>query len=538
MNIAIAQLNYHIGDLEGNSAKIIEHIKKAENDQIDLLIFSELALTGYPPRDMLDYPGFMDRVEAFIEEIKKACSKVSILLGTPTRTNLRNGKALYNSALFISEGEVKHSFHKTLLPTYDIFDEARYFEVNQSFELLEFKGEKLGVLICEDIWNESNHLYQNDPVEEIFKLNPNKLIVLSASPFDYTQSQNRKELLQSIASVHQTPIYYVNQIGSYTDIIFDGRSMVLNASGEIVLEMKGFEEEYFIVESQRSTDKSLVEDKIALIHDALVLGIKDYFQKLGFKKAVVGMSGGIDSAVIGVLAQRALGSENVFFVLMPSKYSSDHSISDAVALSENLGAEYKTIGIQEIVDSFENSLDPLFYGLPIGLAEENIQARARGVLLMAISNKFGHILLNTSNKSEMSVGYSTLYGDMCGGLSALGDVFKQEVYALARYMNKEGEVIPDNIIIKAPSAELRPDQKDSDSLPDYDVLDRILFEYIDERKTKGEIIQLGFDEETVNKIIRLVNISEYKRYQSPPVLKISTKAFGYGRRMPIVAKYE
>jgi NAD+ synthase (glutamine-hydrolysing) len=539
MKIVLSQLNYHIGDLAGNYAKIELAAEQAIAQKADLIIFSELAICGYPPRDMLDYPGFMDNVESYLKHLAQLSQRVGILIGSPTRTNLQHGKDLYNSALFFSEGKQVFQVNKTLLPTYDIFDEARYFESNSTFELFEFQGEKIAIAICEDIWNTSNQLYNLHPIEELAKLKPDHLIVISASPFDYTQMENRKDLLSQIAIKMQQPVYYINQVGSYTDIIFDGGSMVFNGAGVLIHQLKSFEEDQLLIDSigtKAVEDQS--RDKIALIHDALILGIKDYFNKLNFRKAVVGLSGGIDSAVIGILAQRALGSENVFFVLMPSKYSSDHSIADAEELANNIKAEYITIGIQDIVDSFEKSLDPLFNGLPINLAEENIQARARGVLLMGISNKFGHILLNTSNKSEMSVGYSTLYGDMCGGLAALGDIYKEEVYALARYMNKDSEVIPDNIITKAPSAELRPDQKDADSLPDYDILDRILYQYIDERKTKAEIIANGMDADLVERILNLVNKSEYKRYQSPPVLKVSTKAFGYGRRMPIVAKYE
>lgn len=540
MKIALAQLNYNIGDLEGNFSKIEVAIKKAIKDQADLIVFSELAICGYPPRDLLDYPGFIERIESYFAPISNWSKQIGILIGSPTKSNLASGKYLYNSALLFDQGKLVHQTNKTLLPTYDIFDEARYFENNSLFEIVSFRGKKLAITICEDVWNEAVLLYDKNPVETLLKKEADYLIVLSASPFDYTHHTNRINLLGGIASKFKIPICYINQVGSYTDIIFDGGSMVFDRQGQVIEQLESFKEDYCLISQDTFQSPSKIyqpKAKIELIHDALVLGIKDYFSKLGFKKAVIGLSGGIDSAVIGILAQRALGSENVFFVLMPSKYSSDHSITDAEQLANNIQAPYTKIGIQTIVDQFEDSLEPLFKGLDIDLTEENIQARTRGVLLMAISNKLGHILLNTSNKSEMSVGYSTLYGDMCGGLCALGDVYKQEVFELAKFINKDKICIPQNIIDKPPSAELRPDQKDSDSLPDYEILDQILYHYVDERKTKEEILGLNFDPEVVSRIIQLVNNSEYKRYQSPPVLKISTKAFGYGRRMPIVAKY-
>lgn len=537
MKISICQFNYHIGDLEGNFKKIAEGIEQAKKEAADLVVFSELSLSGYPPRDLLDYPSFIEQVEIYINRLAKLSVGIDILVGAPRVNPSNYGKGLFNSVYHLSQGEVKSIVDKTLLPTYDIFDEARYFESNNKFELIEIGKERLAVLICEDIWNEQNHLYELDPLVKLMELDPTQIICLSASPFDYEHLENRRNLLSGLAAKYQLPMTYINQIGSYTDIVFDGGSMVFNSKGELQAELPLFKEMQSFVDTNDShsiTPSST--EKIALIHDALLIGIRDYFQKLGFKKAIVGLSGGIDSAIVTTMAVKALGAENVNVIMMPSQYSSDHSISDSEQLIQNLGIQGDLIAIEEIYKSFEKGLAPLFEGKEADLTEENLQARIRGTLLMAYSNKFGNILLNTSNKSEMAVGYSTIYGDMNGGLSVMGDLFKTEVFELARFINREKEIIPNHILIKPPSAELRPDQKDSDSLPDYDILDDILYQYVDLRKGVQQIIDAGFEKSLVERIIRLVNMNEYKRYQSPPIIKVSTKAFGTGRRMPIVAK--
>ncbi|OIP00239.1 MAG: NAD+ synthase [Bacteroidetes bacterium CG2_30_33_31] len=542
MKIAICQLNFHIGNFANNEKKILDYIHKSESQKADLVIFPELSITGYPPRDFLEFNDFIDKVIFSLQNIATHCKNIAALIGAPSRNETGKGKPLFNSAYFLFEGRVKQVFNKTLLPNYDIFDEYRYFEPNKVFELLKFKGKNIAVTVCEDLWNiDDNPLYYSDPMKELAKLNPDFIINIAASPFHSHQAEIRKDVLKRNCLKYQLPIIYVNHVGAQTELIFDGGSMAINSKANIVKSLKYFEEDYDIVdisniESLKAVDEKLVPT-IALIHDALVLGIKNYFQKLGFTKAILGLSGGIDSAITLVLAAEALGKENVLSILMPSQFSSCNSIIDSVQLADNLAVNYETIYIEDAFRSFESTLKPYFDGLPFNIAEENLQARIRGVLLMAFTNKFGYILLNTSNKSEAAVGYGTLYGDMNGGLSVIGDLYKTQVFELAHYINRDKEIIPANIISKPPSAELKPDQKDSDSLPDYFILDRILFHYIEERKGPQEIISLGFDKEIVNKTLKMVNISEHKRYQTPPILRVSPKAFGMGRRIPIVAKY-
>lgn len=437
---------------------------------------------------------------------------------------------------------------KTLLPNYDVFDEYRYFQPNNQFSVIDYKGIRLAITICEDLWDEQpvansfarDKLYTMSPMDELVRLNPDLVINIAASPFSHTQVDIRRSIVTQKAGKYHLPFIYINQVGANTELIFDGDSMVVNNRGEVVLTMKAFEEELQIVDSDELMKMQPIETghvRLHLIHDALVLGIKDYFFKMGFTKATLGLSGGIDSAVTLVLAVRALGADNVRVLLLPSKYSSDHSIKDAVELAEYLRVQYEVVPIKGIVTEFDNALNKLFAGLEADVTEENIQARVRGTLLMALSNKFGHILLNTSNKSEAAVGYGTLYGDMNGGLSVLGDVYKTDVFKLARYINREEAIIPENTIVKPPSAELRPDQKDSDSLPEYEILDDILYRYIEQKQSPDEIVAAGFDEHIVQKVVRLVNVNEYKRFQTPPILRISAKAFGIGRRMPLVAIY-
>lgn len=544
MKIVISQLNYVIGDIDGNTSKILEEISKARKVNADLIIFSELAVCGYPPKDLLDYPSFIDRCELAVKQIGENSSNIGVIFGAPSWNNLDRGKKLYNSAYFFENQKLLKRIDKTLLPTYDVFDEYRYFEPNKIFECISFRGEKLAVTICEDLWNiDDQKMYKLIPMDVLQNENPTLMINLSGSPYSYNHVEKRRNRMQQNAKKYSLPLFYVNQVGGNTDILFDGGSMFINKNGDIVEECAFYQEDFKIIEWSSGSvypdnHQDYYDYDISLIHDALLMGIKDYFTKMGFKKAIIGSSGGIDSAVVHALAAKALGGENVKAIMMPSKYSSKGSVDDAVKLAENLNSPYRIISIEETVESLNSTLEEEFEGLGEDITEENIQARSRGIILMAISNKYGHIVLNTSNKSESAVGYSTLYGDMCGGLSVIGDLYKEQVYELARFMNRDGKIIPQEIINKEPSAELRPDQKDSDSLPDYSVLDKILFHYIEEKKGWREIVKLGMDEDLVRRIIRLVDKNEYKRFQASPTLRISHKAFGIGRQMPIVAKYD
>jgi NAD+ synthase (glutamine-hydrolysing) len=547
MKVALAQLNYTIGDFEGNSAKIIQYINKAKNEGADLVVFSELSVTGYYPHDLLEKKEFIQKAENAVLKIAEHCVEIAAIIGAPRINENEQGKQLYNSAFFLSSGKIQHIQNKTLLPTYDIFDEYRHFEPNRDFDIIEFKSERIALTICEDLWDElptanefgKDKLYQVSPMEELIKLNPDFVINISASPFSYNQEEWRKNVLINKAKKYKVPVLYINQVGAQTELIFDGGSVFIDENGEIVKELKYFEEDFLLIDTKNigTPQLQVKTGTIEKIHDALVLGIRDYFGKMGFRKATLGLSGGIDSALTLVLAVRALGAENIRVLLMPSKYSSDHSVDDARQLAENLGVQYDIVNIQSAVDAFEAGLASLFVGTNSDITEENIQARARGIYLMAISNKFGHILLNTTNKSECAVGYGTLYGDMNGGLAVLGDVYKMDVFRLSNFINREKEIIPQNTITKPPSAELRPDQKDSDSLPEYHDLDRMLFSYIEMNLSPKEIVEMGFDEKVVNRVIRMVNMNEYKRFQAAPILRISSKAFGFGRRMPLVAKY-
>lgn len=548
MKIVLAQLNYHIGNFEVNSDKIIEAINKAKSEHADLVVFSELAICGYPPKDLLERKDFIEKTLNAIDQVARHCVNIAAVLGGPSINPHPKGKKLYNSAFFLSDGKIQSVHNKTLLPTYDIFDEYRYFEPNTEYNLVEYKDKKIAITICEDLWEKQavdnnfakEELYTTSPMEKLSQLKPDFVVNIAASPFSHNQKNIRTEILQSVSKKYQLPLIYVNQIGANTELIFDGDSMAINSKGDVACRLNYFEEDFGIIdldeiENQKTEEKEV--DYIEKIHDALVLGLKDYFGKMGFKQATLGLSGGIDSAVTVILAERALGKENVRVLLMPSEFSSDHSVKDAIDLANNLDIQYEIVPIQEIFKSFESSLAPIFGDLPFNVTEENIQARVRGTLIMGLSNKFGHIVLNTSNKSESAVGYGTLYGDMNGGIAVLGDVYKTDVFKLAYFMNKDEEVIPLNSIIKPPSAELRPDQKDSDSLPDYDILDEILYLYIEKNMPVSEIIEQGFVKEVVDKIIRLVNMNEYKRFQTAPVLRISSKAFGYGRKIPLVAKH-
>ena len=543
MKISIAQLNYHIGNFEGNTAKMIEAIKAAKNVGTDIICFSELATCGYPPRDFLEFDDFIRLSDESIKTLCTHAHDIAIVVGAPSRNPEAKGKSLFNSVYFLANGRIEFVQHKTLLPTYDVFDEYRYFEPAKEWNILMYKGKKIALTVCEDIWDvgTDDPLYTVIPMDEMMKYSPDFMINVSASPFNYNHAASRIAVVKANVERYGVSMFYVNHCGAQTELIFDGGSIVMSKNGALHDELPYFEE------SIRHYDLNEVDaggsiqeqpkEKIALIHDAIVLGIKDYFKKLGFTKAVLGLSGGIDSAVTAILAARALGPENVRVLLMPSQFSTGHSVDDAVALAKKSGIQYDIVPIKDMYDAFMLKLTPLFGELPFNVTEENIQARVRGILNMAISNKFGHILLNTTNKSEMAVGYGTLYGDLCGGLSVLADVYKTEIYELAHYINKDEEWIPVNSITKPPSAELRPNQKDSDSLPDYDILDTILYQYIEKRQGPQDIIDMGYDPALVRRILRLVNINEFKRHQTAPVLRVSPKAFGVGRRMPIVGKY-
>jgi len=544
MKIALAQLNYHIGNFEANTEKIISNIQSAKDKGADLVVFAELAVCGYPPRDFLEFDDFISLCENAAQDIAKYCMDIACIIGLPIRNDVLQGKDLFNAAYFIEDGKVKAITKKALLPTYDVFDEYRYFEPSTSFKCIDFKGKKIALTICEDLWNiNDNPLYVSNPMDELIKEQPDVMINIAASPFSYTHDDERIKVLSDNAKKYHLPVFYVNQVGAQTEIIFDGGSLVFDADGEMKAEMKYFEEDlqvFDLTEVENVRNKYPQAERltdIEQIHDALILGIRDYFQKSGFSKAVLGLSGGIDSAVVCALACRALGAENVMAVLMPSKFSSDHSVQDALDLVNNIGCLHEIVPIKDAAVAFDSMLAPAFKGMPFNLTEENIQARIRGTVVMAMSNKFGYILLNTSNKSECAVGYGTLYGDMCGAIGVIGDVYKTQVFQLAKYINKERELIPINTIVKPPSAELRPDQKDSDSLPEYDILDRILYQHIELKQGSAALIAKGFEEALVRRILKMVNVAEFKRYQTPPILRVSPKAFGMGRRMPIVGKY-
>ncbi|MBP7850492.1 MAG: NAD+ synthase [Lentimicrobiaceae bacterium] len=543
MKIALAQPNVHIGNFSLNTDKIKVFIQQARQSGADLVVFPELVVSGYPPRDFLEFEDFIRRCTQAVEEIARSCHGIAAILGAPTLNPRIEGKNLHNSALLLEDGQVKEVRHKALLPNYDVFDEYRYFEPNRQFSPVVFKGKRIALTICEDLWDiGEDPLYTFWPMDELVPQGVDLAINIAASPFHAGQAEKRREVLQHHARKYGIPLFYANHVGAQTELIFDGGSMVIGPDGDVWHEMAYFREDLQVYDldalmGENSSLHPPALPRIQRIHDALVLGIGDYFRKMGFSKAILGLSGGIDSAVTMVLAARALGPENVLGLLLPSAFSSPHSISDAATLAQNLGSPYHTISIRDGVDAVIDTLNPYFSNLPQGITEENIQARMRAVLLMAFSNKFGYILLNTSNKSEAAVGYGTLYGDMCGGLSVLGDVYKTEVYELARYINAGGEVIPLNSILKPPSAELRPDQKDSDSLPEYDILDPLLYAYIEERKGPRELVAAGFDKALVDRVLKLVNSNEYKRHQTPPILRISNKAFGMGRRMPIVGRY-
>jgi NAD+ synthase (glutamine-hydrolysing) len=546
MKIAIAQLNPTIGDITNNTQQIIAAATIAAQENVRLLLTPELSLCGYPPRDLLLYPGFVEamgqQIKAMAQQLPK---EIAVLVGT-VETNphatVKGQKPLFNSMALLEGGEIKQIFHKRLLPTYDVFDEDRYFEPGYQANYFILDSLKIGVTICEDLWNDEQfwgkRTYAINPIEELAALKVDVIVNLSASPYSVGKPQLRERILAHGATRYQIPMLYVNQIGGNDDLIFDGNSLVCNKDGEVVCRAKSFESDLVMVEweSPESPLPPLVRGEQE-IYAALVLGVRDYARKCGFSKAILGLSGGIDSALVATVAAEALGAENVLGVLMPSPYSSTHSITDALDLVNNLGINSQQIAIESAMEAYDKLLDPLFAGTEFGIAEENIQSRIRGNLLMAIANKFGYLLLSTGNKSEMAVGYCTLYGDMNGGLAVIADVPKTRVFELCKWLNREREIIPTNIIIKPPSAELKPGQKDADSLPPYEILDDILDRLICQHQSEAEIIRGGYDSLIVAKVIKLVTRAEFKRRQAPPGIKVTDRAFGTGWRMPIASRW-
>lgn len=547
MRLTIAQLNPIVGDVAGNVERVRQTLRDARSDHADLVVFPELFLSGYPPRDLLEYPWFLRRVEEGIEEVRRISREhpdTGILLGAPLRTGQAVGAGIYNAALLFFRGDILLRQAKSLLPTYDVFDEARYFDAGSDPQVCPFTGETLGVSVCEDAWNDPElwplqRMYPFDPIAIQAHKGATLFVNISASPFYVGKEEIRFRLISGHAQKHGVPFVYVNQVGGNDELIFDGRSLALDRQGNPIWVGPAFEEAVVTIDTEAAgAPGSYVPlEPIETVYRALVLGIRDYLRKCGFSKAVVGLSGGIDSAVTCCLAVEALGKENVLGITMPSPYSSVGSVEDSRRLAQNLGIAFLVIPISGVFSSYLETLEGHFAGMPADVTEENIQARIRGNILMAFSNKFGYLVLSTGNKSELAVGYCTLYGDMSGGLSVISDVPKMMVYELARYINREREIIPQAILEKAPSAELRPNQKDEDSLPPYSVLDPILHRYIEERRSAEEIIAEGFDPDTVHRVIRMVNRNEYKRRQAAPGLKVTTKAFGMGRRMPIAARY-
>ena len=551
MNIRLAQLNPTIGDLTGNKKLILDAIEKAIKDKINLIVLPELIVCGYPPLDLLERGVFREMCYQINDEIIKAVGDLTVIFGSITK-NHGLGRKVFNSAIVAKNGKEIRRVHKALLPTYDVFDDLRYFEPGTEFEPVIIEGVPFGITVCEDIWyndNEINyHTYSVNPAEILAKKGAKVIINVSASPFTKTKPISRVGMLQKHANELNLPLFYVNQVGANTELIFDGDSLALNKDGEIISRAKRFSDTFIDVSFDSSsgelkqignTSSRLdVPNRIESMFNGLVLGVKDYLIKSkAAKKVVLGLSGGIDSAIVATIAKEALGAENVIAVTMPSKFSSEGSVNDSVLLASNLGIELLKVPIKPIYDSYLDQLEPVFEDTEFNVAEENLQSRTRGDLLMAIANKFGYLLLNTGNKSETAVGYCTLYGDMAGGLAVISDLYKTEVYDMCRWLNEyyyKDEVIPQSIIDKEPSAELRPDQKDSDSLPDYGTLDAILEYYLEHQLSREEIISQGFEEELVDRVIRLVDINEHKRYQAAPGLKMSAKAFGTGRRWPIV----
>jgi NAD+ synthase (glutamine-hydrolysing) len=543
MRVASGQINPTIGDFKGNCEKVLSYAETARKAGCDLVVFPELCLCGYPPMDLLEYELFVEENLKALRRVQSAAPKgIGIVVGYVDRNRSRPGKGLLNVASLLSDGRIIHTQAKTLLPTYDVFDEARWFEPADTRSVVSFAGEKLGIAICEDIWWEGEPApglrYPVDPVAELLDAGATLILSPSASPFHAGKPRIRLDLLSRIGKTSGVPVVYVNTVGANDNIVFDGQSMATSRDGSLVFLGKAFEEELAVIDTEAArSEVALPSDQFAQIEGALVLGIRDYVRKCGFTRVHLGLSGGIDSALVAVLAVKALGPDNVAVFGLPSRYSSEGSVKDARELAENCGLSLQLLSIEDIFGSYLRALEPVFAGRKPDITEENIQARIRGTLLMAYSNKLNSLLLTTGNKSELATGYCTLYGDMSGGLAVIGDVLKTQVYGLARAINSRGPLIPDAIIDKAPSAELRFDQKDQDSLPPYDVLDAILEMYLVQNKSTADIAACGMDAALVQSVITMVEKAEYKRRQAPPVLKISPKAFGTGRRIPIARKF-
>ena len=544
MKIGLAQINTIVGDLPGNRKKILQAYRQLVQQGAELVVFPELAVTGYPPRDLLFKSAFVPDNLQSLDAIAEATGTVPALVGFVQPNPSEKGRRFFNAAAWCERGKVRHVARKCLLPTYDVFDEDRYFEAADAPICVSWKGWRIGITICEDIWTgpiiDTSRYYATDPLASFEPSDVDVVLNLSASPWHYGKDSTRQAIVRTAALRVGRPVVYVNAVGGNDELVFDGHSMVICSAGELKAGLPPFQECNRLVDLKNTepvVDARFQRDSLADIHDALVLGIRDYAHKSGFRKGLIGLSGGIDSALTAALAVEALGVENVMGVSLPSSISSSHSRDDARALAENLGITFHLLPVGKVVDAAAETLQPLFTDMPADVTEENVQARSRGLLLMALSNKFGSLLLSTGNKSEMAVGYCTLYGDMAGGLSVLSDLPKTRVYALSHYVNREREIIPWNTIHKAPSAELRPDQKDEDSLPPYPVLDAILKRYIEEGQSSREIMEAGYESEVVREVIRMVDLNEYKRKQAAPGLKITPLAFGTGRRIPIVQRY-
>ncbi|BDQ01822.1 NAD+ synthase [Ignavibacterium sp.] len=539
MKLALCQIDPIIGDLEYNKKKILDGYKKGIEAGADLVIFPELSLVGYPPLDLVEKKEFRLAVNKAANEIASKTASVGLIFGAITEDDDLIGTDVHNSALLCYEGKIQFIQHKTLIPNYDVFDEMRYFDPSKEVFVHQFKGEKLGISICEDIWNDADYWYRRrytrDPIQELLQKGATILINISASPYSYGKRQARKDMLSTLCRTDKLPLAYTCCVGAQTDLIFDGASMCFDKEGRLVKVGKTFDEDFILFDTRehyeeiKNCESSFEEE----VFKALVYGLKEYCTKLNFKKVLVGLSGGIDSALVTCIAVEAMGAENVHVLLMPSKYSSEGSVTDSLTLIRNLGISFNNVSIQPVVDETISQLKPALKSIK-SLTEENLQARIRGLYLMAYSNNEGHLLLTTGNKSEMAVGYATLYGDMAGGLAVIADVYKTDVYKIANYINLEREIIPQAIINKEPSAELKLNQTDQDTLPPYDLLDRILRMYLEENKEINEIKEIIGDEKIVMKVLRMVDFSEYKRKQAAPALRVSSKAFGYGRRYPIV----
>ena len=542
MKLGLAQVNTTVGDFAGNLALILTAYERGVSSGAELVVAPELAITGYPPRDLLLKSGFIEGNLAALTELAQSVGEVGLVVGHVGINERQPGRPAVNAVSLLQHGKVAATRTKTLLPTYDVFDEDRYFEPATDNAPVIFNGRQLGLTICEDVWNDdafwSDPRYRANPVDGLVEQGAEVIVNVSASPWNLGKEGMRREMLASLAAKAQRPVVYCNAVGGNDELVFDGGSLALNAQGEVLAAGAHFAEALVEVDLGGPMQSVAKPEEMALLHDALVLGVRDYLGKCGFRSAVIGLSGGIDSAVTAALAVRALGAENVRGISMPSQYSSQGSLDDSEALAASLGIQYDVIGIHAGFEMMKASLEPIFGDRPEDVTEENMQARLRGLILMAASNKFGSLVLTTGNKSELAVGYCTLYGDMCGGLAVISDVPKTKVFELARWINRDGEIIPEATITKPPSAELRPDQKDEDSLPPYEVLDAILERYVVESQSVAEIVAGGFDEATVERVVRLIDLNEYKRRQAAPGLKVTSKAFGVGRRIPVAQRYK